>query len=190
LKIEKYVDVDKLIKGLYMDNLEFMQWFKRFFEMAVADIGDYDPIERRSKGKGGAAFNATHSSSSSTSSSCGNKTSNTTKKAVLKEVSANIQTTTSSSTTTNNVNKSKSQKAPPSSSTTKASTATIPNAQYTELKEKNDSLMKNLTEVKLEMDGLEKERDFYFDKLRDIEMMLQDMEESGKGNEMSLNLSK
>ena len=42
-----------------------------------------------------------------------------------------------------------------------------------------------MTELKQEMDGLEKERDFYFDKLRDIEMMLQDVEESEKGNEMS-----
>ena len=37
---EKFVDVDRLISGRYMDNLEFMQWFKRFFEMNVSDKGD------------------------------------------------------------------------------------------------------------------------------------------------------
>jgi microtubule-associated protein, RP/EB family len=34
-------------------------------------------------------------------------------------------------------------------------------------------------ELQTEMNGIEKERDFYFDKLRDIEMMLQDLEDNG-----------
>ena len=42
LGIEKNIDVDRLIKGRYQDNLEFMQWFKRFFEMHVQGKGDYD----------------------------------------------------------------------------------------------------------------------------------------------------
>lgn len=48
----QHVDVDRLIKGRYQDNLEFMQWFKRFFEVTCQDIGDYDVIGQRSKGKG------------------------------------------------------------------------------------------------------------------------------------------
>jgi RP/EB family microtubule-associated protein len=52
LHIERNIDVARLLGGRYMDNLEFMQWFKRFFEMSVSDIGNYDPTERRSKGKG------------------------------------------------------------------------------------------------------------------------------------------
>lgn len=50
--IDKYVDVDRLISGKYMDNLEFMQWFKRFYELHVSEQGDYDVIAQRSKGKG------------------------------------------------------------------------------------------------------------------------------------------
>ena len=50
--IDKFVDVDRLISGRYMDNLEFMQWFKRFFEMHVSDFSSYDAVGQRNKGRG------------------------------------------------------------------------------------------------------------------------------------------
>lgn len=50
--IDKFVDVDRLISGRYMDNLEFMQWFKRYYELHTPDRSDYDAIGQRSKGKG------------------------------------------------------------------------------------------------------------------------------------------
>lgn len=37
LHIDKFVDVDRLISGKYMDNLEFMQWFKRYFELTLSE---------------------------------------------------------------------------------------------------------------------------------------------------------
>jgi RP/EB family microtubule-associated protein len=40
------------------------------------------------------------------------------------------------------------------------------------------------------MEGLEKERDFYFEKLRDIECMLQDLVDNGKGNELTESIFK
>ena len=53
LGIDKHVDVDRLISGKYMDNLEFMQWFKRFFELAIPEkVSDYDAYAQRCKGKG------------------------------------------------------------------------------------------------------------------------------------------
>ena len=49
--VAKPVEVNRLIRGKYQDNLEFMQWCKAFCERhQVAD--GYDPIERRSRGKG------------------------------------------------------------------------------------------------------------------------------------------
>lgn len=50
--VDRHIDVDRLISGRYMDNLEFMQWFKKFFEMSVANKGDYDAYAQRCKGKG------------------------------------------------------------------------------------------------------------------------------------------
>ena len=52
LGIERHVDVDRLVSGRYMDNLEFMQWFKAFYERSVSDKGDYDCTTQRLKGKG------------------------------------------------------------------------------------------------------------------------------------------
>ncbi len=52
LNIEKHVDVDRLISGRYMDNLEFMQWFKKFFELSGAQTTGYDVVSIRAKGKG------------------------------------------------------------------------------------------------------------------------------------------
>ncbi|SCM01353.1 EB1 homolog, putative [Plasmodium chabaudi adami] len=49
--IKKDMDVDKLIKGKYQDNLEFLQWFKAFFERLVdynnEQVANYDAMERR-----------------------------------------------------------------------------------------------------------------------------------------------
>ena len=32
-KIQKYIDIEKLSKGRYQDNLEFIQWLKRYFDI-------------------------------------------------------------------------------------------------------------------------------------------------------------
>jgi RP/EB family microtubule-associated protein len=45
-KITKRIEVEKLIKGKYQDNLEFLQWMKRYYEEKSATT-DYDPIARR-----------------------------------------------------------------------------------------------------------------------------------------------
>lgn len=40
------VPVDRLIRGRFQDNFEFLQWFKKFFD-ANYDGRDYDPLEAR-----------------------------------------------------------------------------------------------------------------------------------------------
>ena len=57
--VDKFVDVDRLVKGRYQDNLEFMQWLKRFFELKVHEVpADYDAQAVRLRGKGGDKYNA------------------------------------------------------------------------------------------------------------------------------------
>merc|ERR1719450_520874 len=46
MTVDKIVPVDKLIKGRFQDNFEFLQWFKKFFD-ANYDGKDYDAEEMR-----------------------------------------------------------------------------------------------------------------------------------------------
>ena len=42
------VDVNKLVKGRPLDNMEFMQWLKFYFEGRLGCQNlDYDPVSRR-----------------------------------------------------------------------------------------------------------------------------------------------
>lgn len=48
LKLKKQIDVERLMKGKYQDNLEFMQWVKAFFEAhASEEARQYDARARR-----------------------------------------------------------------------------------------------------------------------------------------------
>merc|ERR550519_1851497 len=46
MSVEKMVNVDRLVKGRFQDNFEFLQWFKKFFD---ANYGgqEYDAISVR-----------------------------------------------------------------------------------------------------------------------------------------------
>lgn len=216
LSIDRHIDVDRLISGRYMDNLEFMQWFKRFFEMGVSNKGDYDPYAVRCKGKGGDKF--------------GNPAG--AKKAVAAKVAAGAKVnaappapraSSSAAPPAAPANKSK-----PASSTSTASHAAsssdlkgtmnqenaMPNSfrsvspavvasdklsspKHNEYQNEINSLRQQLEEsrrenqeLKVEYDGLEKERDFYFEKLRDVEILLQEVEDKGQDSELIANIFK
>merc|ERR1719479_195611 len=46
MQVDKIVPVDKLIKGRFQDNFEFLQWFKKFFD-ANYQGQEYDPLAAR-----------------------------------------------------------------------------------------------------------------------------------------------
>merc|ERR1719361_1572291 len=46
MQVDKIVSVDKLIKGRFQDNFEFLQWFKKFFD-ANYQGQEYDPMAAR-----------------------------------------------------------------------------------------------------------------------------------------------
>ncbi|XP_047323235.1 microtubule-associated protein RP/EB family member 1C-like [Impatiens glandulifera] len=146
LKLTKHVDVNKLVKGRPLDNLEFMQWMKRYCDSVTDDgvLQNYNAQERREACKGG--------------------------KDVSKKSSApQHQSSTKSSTATPRTRKNDSnqQQQPiinnkPSKTNSNSSAGPAHDGQ--------------ITELKLSVDSLEKERDFYFAKLRDIEIVCQSPE--------------
>ncbi|UJR15897.1 hypothetical protein I4U23_002820 [Adineta vaga] len=62
LTVDKIVPVEKLVKGKFQDNFEFVQWFKKFFDANYTAAHDYDPVAARDGqplGSGGKASAAT-----------------------------------------------------------------------------------------------------------------------------------
>lgn len=136
LKIDKHIEVNRLVKGRPLDNLEFLQWLKRYCDSVNGGImnENYNPIERR--GKGG------------------------------KERSSKGPQKTSKSLQANNLH----------NAASRDPTNQVPKQGKTSLatdSEDVQALSKEITDLKLSIDLLEKERDFYFAKLRDIEILCQ-----------------
>lgn len=52
-RVRRHVDVDRLIRGKYQDNLEFCQWLKAWHDQQIPNREGYDPAAVRAKGKGG-----------------------------------------------------------------------------------------------------------------------------------------
>ncbi|KAH0690645.1 hypothetical protein KY289_018003 [Solanum tuberosum] len=142
LKIDKHIEVNRLVKGRPLDNLEFLQWLKRYCESVNGGImnENYNPLERRSKV--GRERNVKGSQRSAKS-----LLTNNSHNPGLGEGMTKIKGIKQgrSSPVMGGVNSS------------------------TEIQ----ALSKEVTDLKLSVDHLEKERDFYFAKLRDIEILCQ-----------------
>ncbi|POR37507.1 Microtubule integrity protein mal3 [Tolypocladium paradoxum] len=123
-QIDKPIPVEALIKCKMQDNLEFLQWTKKFWDLNFPDH-DYDAVARR---KGG-ALPATGAAA----------------RAPVSTGGARRGTTT------------------PASGPRVAKAAGPGTAA---LQQENATLKETVT-------GLERERDFYFSKLRDIELLIQ-----------------
>jgi RP/EB family microtubule-associated protein len=169
LHIDKHIEVARLMGGRYMDNLEFMQWFKRFFEMSVTDLGDYDAKAQRSKGKGAASLKPSVNKTTKTAAT------RVATKIVQKENKEPAPKTAPAATMRN--------KSPQIPAKTESVSSLENDRLVAELKASNQQLTQNVENLKGEIAGLEKERDFYFEKLRDVEILLQELEDSGQGNE-------
>ncbi|KAL0543097.1 hypothetical protein IC582_018184 [Cucumis melo] len=148
LKITKHIEVSKLVKGRPLDNLEFMQWMKRYCDSANGGVvQSYNALERREASKGGK--DASKKSTTSHSSAKGS-----TGAASRAQVSQNARRNEASVNSGN-----------------QAANASKPSS--------NGGLTaydEQITTLKLSIDSLEKERDFYFAKLRDIEILCQSPE--------------
>uniref|UniRef100_K3WSI4 EB1 C-terminal domain-containing protein n=1 Tax=Globisporangium ultimum (strain ATCC 200006 / CBS 805.95 / DAOM BR144) TaxID=431595 RepID=K3WSI4_GLOUD len=196
LKIDKHIEVDRLVRGKYQDNLEFMQWFKKFYELNASGQ-PYDAIAQREKGKGGALYTSKFGGSGGSGSAPsptpagaaaaaaarrkptaapGAAASRTKPPGAPSSLGSRVGATgakTATGATRRPVGSAGASAAP-------AAAAAAVNPQLEreleELTTANESLTNENGELRLAVEGLEKERDFYFGKLRDIEILLQGTE--------------
>ena len=179
LNIDRHIDVDRLITGKYMDNLEFMQWFKRYFELTVSDVSGYDCIGQRSKGKGGAAMACGASKKSSVPTAVRAAKPPSAPAVVVKKTPAATSAQAPSPPAQDHHSSHVDSKAE-TKLEAKMASLILENEKMKTAAEDNQNSMNDLRH---EMDGLERERDFYFDKLRDIEVIFQEIEDKGETSE-------
>jgi len=136
-QITKHVDVPKLCRCKPLDNLEFLQWIKRYFDLHYGGH-EYDATGRR----GGKAV------------------------AMKENDSANKPAAKATSTA-------KTGPARVATGASRPTSAVTKKPANAEAEKQVAALNEELTSLKLTVAELEKERDFYFGKLRDIEITCQ-----------------
>ncbi|NWU57176.1 MARE3 protein, partial [Dromas ardeola] len=143
--VDKIIAVERLVKGKFQDNFEFIQWFKKVLPALAAQCRGGGPCQQPPQ----AGINPLVP--------------------VCRQVPQRTPPTGPKSTSNparlSNVPSSILRKNSPAA----RNGGTEADAQILEL---NQQLM----DLKLTVDGLEKERDFYFSKLRDIELICQEHE--------------
>lgn len=171
LDIERNIPVDQLIRAKYQDNLEFLQWVKCFWERE-GGLGrlDYDPVAARegktlpawAKPAGNVLMNK------SPPGACEKenfkprapvaRTMEVEKKPVPRP--APRQPVQTAARTPRSVN-----------SSLNNSLNTSNSAETEALKVKVEAQNEELIDLRGNLDGLERERDYYFRKLRDVEIL-------------------
>lgn len=132
--ISKYVDVPKLVKAKYQDNLEFLQWMREFF-LKHYGASDYDGRARREEAM--KMYKKAH-----------------------KFAGANAGAAPAPS-------------APAKAAAPAPAARAAPKPAATKPAAKGHSDDDEVSKLRLTIEGLEKERNFYFGKLREIEILCQ-----------------
>ncbi|KAI4893337.1 hypothetical protein NFI96_024142, partial [Prochilodus magdalenae] len=170
MNVDKIIPVEKLVKGRFQDNLDFIQWFKKFFD-ANYDGKEYDPVQARQgqdaippPDPGEQIFNLPKKSHHAASSP-------TAGLFLLLLIRATRSSTSTPKSSTSTSRPSSAKKIPVTTST--------PAKGEKELEAQVAQLNEQLNTLKLALEGVEKERDFYFGKLREVELLCQ---EQGQDN--------
>ena len=173
LRIAKNIEVEKLCKARPLDNLEFLQWMKRYFDVTVGEATEgYDPVQRRMGCKGGGAQTSVSISTTTTSTSsssvavCSKKHQTTTtvaKRQQNQQHGRDIDSTITSITTTKHSNQNSYDTLAHNNNRKNAEVAAAAAA----------AMREDLASLRLEVEKAEREREFYFEKLQDIEFICQ-----------------
>ncbi|XAR65471.1 hypothetical protein NMG60_11009610 [Bertholletia excelsa] len=159
LKIEKDIEVNRLVKGRPLDNLEFLQWLKHYCDSLNGGITNenYNPVERRSKGGKERYPKNSHKNSKSLQA-------NNFYNFISSNGMSPIKTTGQPEPHNNGMSPNKTTGAKQGKTGVMGA-----EANSTEIQ----ALTKEINDLKLSVEILEQERDFYFAKLREIEIFCQ-----------------
>ncbi|CAD6186898.1 unnamed protein product [Caenorhabditis auriculariae] len=189
LGVEKVIPVDRLIKGKFQDNFEFLQWFKKLFD-ANYDGHEYDPLGARGgedlpgEAVGGAAARPgirqpvarapvmPKTTTRAPAVAATPKPTPATPATRAPPAAAAPRPQPVAATPSNGL-KQAAPKAPSAADNSQML------QQIRKLKEELDEATRQVSESDNVISSLEKERDFYFSKLRTIEVMCQDNESIG-----------
>lgn len=196
-KITRIIDVERIMKCRLQDNLELLQWFKKYW-MEKKDFNvEYDAIGRRKKGlkNGGGTGSAGGSISASGGGSGGTRPASSSGVRSVsggingnsKRVVSNGGNTSSLRTSTPRSRVSSTSSSTPASapsisagkapvSTAKQPISSAKMAQISkelaEAKAHIETLTANLNQITMEHDALQAERNFFYQKLVDIEILV------------------
>lgn len=165
IKCDKVVPTDRLTKAKYQDNLEFMQWMKRFFEMQFSGE-PYDAKARRKECKCEYASDKASTKKVSAASSAG--------------ASASSASTSSSDARRSSMMPGTGSTAKPVRQSLMPARTTTTSARPTSVKlPPRDNRVEELTsmcsELTIELTKSETSREFYLDKLRAIESLMSEL---------------
>lgn len=198
LGINKKPDIEKLARGKYQDNLEFMQWFKGFLSNH-AIVEGYDPVSARAKGKGAkqipALFGAPgtvvtttkarrHTASGALGAEKASKQSLDSAAPPPQIEKENRVSPRLAKEVENEGMRQQPTAAREPSTAHRSSKAPTTEGKRTEAS--SSSLEALISAQRTHIDGVERERNFYFDKLREIEALIQDREGETKGEDSEL----
>ncbi|KZT12240.1 microtubule binding protein [Laetiporus sulphureus 93-53] len=159
-KVDKPILVEKLVKCKMQDNLEFLQWIKRFWDTNYGGQG-YDAVARRRGAPTDTPATIAPLAPSSSRGSAGS----------LHAGAARV-----------------------AGGRTPVGPRAGSRAGSTQPNELVQNLQGQLREMSAHLEGLEKERDFYFAKLRDIEILVQQqletLEQEGKDDPLLRDIQK
>mmetsp|Transcript_114969 Transcript_114969/g.245503 ORF Transcript_114969/g.245503 Transcript_114969/m.245503 type:complete len:284 (+) Transcript_114969:175-1026(+) len=164
--IRRHIEVDKLVRGKYQDNLEMLQWIKTYYDR-TSQGGDYDAMGRRfTDNPPDWARPADGTVNNSSVRSAG--------------APALSRPASGSRAPANDVRAARpAARREPARGYPRAEGQASAKALEPELeglREEHERLREEVVDLKITVDGLETERDFYFQKLRDVEILCQALE--------------
>jgi len=151
MSVDQVIEVDKLTKQKFQDNFEFLQWFKKFFDANYSGE-EYDAFAARGGAQMGMGGARAPTGAKSTGAGA--------PRPLKPQNGANFKTPAVRNGVATRPTGPKAPSRSPLKPANQVSTAQI------------DDLTLQVEEMRLNVEGLERERDFYFGKLRDIEVIV------------------